>query len=70
KNVMRLVHLLVGPSVDAGVFLQASVVCAQHRVVVKRAPRSAALSGPRPQFAVQGKAVRFDVYPLKAFPKG
>lgn len=70
KKEMRLFHSLVGRDEDDGVLLQEALDCAKHRVVVKRAPRSAALSGPRPQFAVQGKAVRFDVYPLKAFPKG
>ena len=70
KKEMQLFHQLVGPDADADVLLAAALTAARHRVVVKRPPKAPVIDGPRaPQFSIKGKAVRFDVYPLKAFAK-
>lgn len=76
KKEMRLFHHLVGKDDDDDALLAAALAVARHRVVVKRPPKAPIIDGPalsalgargRPQFAVTGKAVRFDVYPIKAF---
>ncbi len=78
KKEMRLFHSLVGKDEDADALLAAALVAARHRVVVKRPPKAPVIAGPalaplgklaEPQFSVAGKAVRFDIYPLKAFAK-
>lgn len=69
KKEMRLFHSLVGMDNDADALLDLALQAAKHRVVVKRSPHAPPLGGRPPQFAVAGKAVRFDVYPLKAFNK-
>jgi 16S rRNA (guanine1516-N2)-methyltransferase len=69
KKEMRLFHSLVGKDEDAAEVLAAALDVAKHRVVVKRPPHAAPLRGKAPQFAISGKAVRYDVYPLKAFAK-
>lgn len=68
KKEMRLFHALVGQDDDADALLAQALARARHRVVVKRPPHAPPLGGPAPQFAVSGKAVRFDIYPLRAFP--
>lgn len=70
KKEMRLFHTLVGPDEDDGALLDQALQSARYRVVVKRGAKAPALLGPKPQYAVLGKAVRFDIYPLKAFSKG
>lgn len=78
KKEMRLFHSLVGLDEDEDSLLAAALAAARHRVVVKRPVKAPVIQGPalaalgrraEPQFAIKGKAVRFDVYPLKAFLK-
>lgn len=70
KKEMQMFHQLVGRDDDADALLTAALGAARYRVVVKRPPRAPVIDGPRaPQFSIDGKAVRFDVYPIKAFPK-
>lgn len=68
KKEMRLFHSLVGSDEDTEALLALALQRAKHRVVVKRPPHAPPIAGPLPQFAVSGKAVRFDIYPLRAFP--
>ena len=71
KKEMQMFHQLVGMDDDADALLAAALSAARYRVVVKRPPRAPVIDGSRaPQFSINGKAVRFDVYPIKAFPKG
>lgn len=69
KKEMRLFHHLVGKDDDADALLEVALEKARHRVVVKRPPKAPVLAGRPPQFSVNGKAVRFDIYPLRAFGK-
>jgi 16S rRNA (guanine1516-N2)-methyltransferase len=69
KKEMRLFHSLVGLDEDSGDLLDLALQRAKHRVVVKRPPKAPYLAERKPQLSVAGKAVRFDIYPLKAFPK-
>ena len=69
KKEMRLFHSLVGLDEDSGVLLDLALQRARHRVVVKRPPKAPYLGERKPQLSIAGKAVRFDIYPLKAFAK-
>ncbi|WP_373096250.1 class I SAM-dependent methyltransferase [Zhongshania sp.] len=69
KKEMRLFHSLVGLDEDSAALLDIALQRARHRVVVKRPPKAPFLAERKPQLSVAGKAVRFDIYPLKAFPK-
>ncbi|MBU0538040.1 MAG: class I SAM-dependent methyltransferase [Gammaproteobacteria bacterium] len=69
KKEMRLFHSLVGLDEDSDALLDLALQRARHRVVVKRPPKAPYLAERKPQLSVAGKAVRFDIYPLKAFAK-
>ena len=69
KKEMRLFHSLVGLDEDSAALLDLALQRARHRVVVKRPPKAPYLAERQPQLSIAGKAVRFDIYPLKAFPK-
>ncbi|MGJ8687280.1 MAG: class I SAM-dependent methyltransferase, partial [Spongiibacteraceae bacterium] len=69
KKEMRLFHSLVGEDDGGEALLAVALQRATHRVVVKRPPKADYLAGRKPQLSVSGKAVRFDIYTLKAFGK-
>jgi 16S rRNA (guanine1516-N2)-methyltransferase len=69
KKEMRLFHSLVGLDDDSDALLDLALQRAKHRVVVKRPPKAAYLADRKPQLSVAGKAVRFDIYTLRAFAK-
>ncbi len=67
KKDMQAFHQLVGPDQDGKQLLEIALQKAVHRVVVKR-PRKAEWLGQRkPNYALEGKAIRFDIYSLKTF---
>ncbi|XOZ33755.1 class I SAM-dependent methyltransferase [Halomonadaceae bacterium KBTZ08] len=68
RKEMQLARSVVGDDEDAAVLLEAALVAARHRVVVKRPRRAVPLPGPAPATAVEGRSSRFDVYSLKALP--
>lgn len=68
KKAMQIFHDLVGADDDSDGLLAAALDQARHRVVVKRPAKAPWLAETPPQFAVTGKALRFDVYPIKALP--
>ena len=62
KKEMRLFRVLVGDDEDAPELLDAALVCAKGRVVVKR-PRNAPFLGTRePRGEVRSKNTRYDLY--------
>lgn len=69
KKEMRAFHHLVGADSDSDQLLQQALAKARHRVVVKRPKKAEHLGGLKPNFAVEGKAIRFDIYSLRAFGK-
>lgn len=70
KKDMQWFQRLLGHGEDDAALLDAALAHARYRVVVKRAAKAPALANRKPSFAVSGKAVRFDVYALKAFKSG
>lgn len=69
KKDMRAFHSIVGPDRDSAQLLQAAYRAAVHRVVVKRPKKADYLAGEKPNLSIEGKAIRFDIYTKKAFPK-
>ncbi len=67
KKEMQAFQKIVGADSDSAELLDAALNKAVHRVVVKRPLKAENLAGRAPSFALKGKAVRFDVYGLKAF---
>ncbi|MBB3048077.1 16S rRNA (guanine1516-N2)-methyltransferase [Litorivivens lipolytica] len=66
KKDMQLFQHLLGHGDEDSRLLDAALASAEYRVVVKRALKAPPLAGREPGVAIKGKAVRFDVYPLKS----
>lgn len=64
KN-MQIFQQLVGPDLDADGLLPLALARARYRVVVKRPSHAPWLNGQKPGISLEGKSVRFDIYPLK-----
>jgi len=62
KKEMQLFRALVGADEDDAALLQAALIAARKRVVVKRPRKSEAIPGPKPSLVYEGKSTRFDVY--------
>ncbi|MGB0344479.1 MAG: class I SAM-dependent methyltransferase [Coraliomargarita sp.] len=62
KKEMRLVHQLVGEDPDSGALLEAALPVASGRVVVKRPRVAPDLGGRAPDYRLEGKSNRYDVY--------
>jgi len=69
KKEMQAFHYIVGADQDSAQLLDLALATATHRVVVKRPKKAEYLAGKKPNFAVEGKAIRFDIYSLRAFSK-
>ncbi len=70
KKEMRVFHSLVGVDSDADGLLEAALLCARYRVVVKRPRIAPALCGPPPSHVLEGKSNRYDVYTIEKLPDG
>ena len=62
KKEMRLLREVVGDDPDAPALLAAALNHARQRVVVKRPGTALPLSGPKPDFCIESKSTRYDVY--------
>lgn len=62
KIEMRVIHAIVGEDQDADALLNIALVKAKKRVVVKRPKLAASLARRDPDFLVEGKSNRYDVY--------
>lgn len=62
KKEMHVFHQLIGSDPDADCLLQIARECAQKRVVVKRPRIAAFLAGLEPNYILEGKSNRYDVY--------
>lgn len=67
KKDMRAFHSVVGADHDSADLLTLALATARHRVVVKRPRKSQYLADKKPNYSLEGKAIRFDIYALKAF---
>ena len=62
KKEMHVFHQLIGKNVDADLLLQIAQECAQKRVVVKRPRIAPFLAGLEPNYILEGKSNRYDIY--------
>lgn len=62
SGALRLLRRVVGNDVDAPALLRAALICARHRVVVKRPRLTAPIAGPAPSAQRTGRTTRFDIY--------
>lgn len=62
KKEMHVFHQLIGKDVDADLLLQIAQECAQKRVVVKRPRIAPFLAGLEPNYTLEGRSNRYDVY--------
>lgn len=65
---MQMLRELAGDDADAGSLLAAALASRTPRVVVKRAARAAALTGPAPSGRIDGSQARYDLY-LRCAPE-
>jgi len=69
KKEMQAFHHIVGADQDSATLLDCALTTARHRVVVKRPKKAEYLAAIKPDFSVEGKAIRFDIYSLRAYGK-
>ena len=62
RKEMRLLRSVVGGDPDADGLLEAALACGVGRVVVKRPAQAPALAGRAPDWCIDGRTTRFDVY--------
>ncbi|HQV40557.1 MAG: class I SAM-dependent methyltransferase [Moraxellaceae bacterium] len=62
KKEMQVFQALVGEDMDADALLLPALRVARKRVVVKRPRLAPPLAGRKPDFVIEGKSGRFDVY--------
>ncbi|UYZ82574.1 class I SAM-dependent methyltransferase [Entomomonas sp. E2T0] len=62
KKEMRLFRPLVGDDLDATQLLEAALSLASHRVVVKRPRKAPIIEGVKPNYSLEGKSSRYDIY--------
>ncbi len=65
RKEMWLFRLLLPGDDDAPELLELALRAARHRVVVKRPLGAPALAARPPGHSLRGRAIRFDVYPLR-----
>jgi 16S rRNA (guanine1516-N2)-methyltransferase len=70
NKAMQAFQQVVGRDEDAAELLPLALAVARHRVVVKRPVQAPFLNNMEPGYSLKGKAVRFDIYPLKKMTAG
>ena len=68
KKEMRIFHQLVGADPDSDSLLDAALSQARYRVVVKRPRIAPALANTPPNYTLEGKSNRYDIYTLQKLP--
>ena len=67
KKEMRFFHDIAGNDADSDQLLDLARHCAKKRIVVKRPRLAQTLNETTPNFVIQGKSTRYDVYlPISA----
>lgn len=68
NKTMQVFQHLVGADADADELLPKSLAVARYRVAVKRPAGAPWLGNEKPGLVMEGKSVRYDVYPLQKIP--
>lgn len=69
KKDMQAFQAVVGADTDSERLFAVAMATARHRVVVKRPRKGENIGDRAPGFSITGKAVRFDVYAIRAYGK-
>ena len=62
KKEMQIFHKLIGIDDDCCALLNLALSVARQRAVVKRPRNAPYLSNTKPDYSVEGKSSRFDIY--------
>ena len=68
KKQMQAFHAIVGTDPDADQLLANALIAAKYRVVVKRPTGAGFLAETKPNYSLEGKSTRYDIYALKKLP--
>ena len=68
KKEMQAFHAIVGTDPDADNLLANALAVARYRVVVKRPAGAGFLAETKPNYSLEGKSTRYDIYALKKLP--
>ncbi len=68
KKQMQAFHAIVGTDPDADNLLANALAVARYRVVVKRPSGAGFLAETKPNYSLEGKSTRYDIYALKKLP--
>jgi 16S rRNA (guanine1516-N2)-methyltransferase len=68
KKAMQAFHAIVGTDPDADDLLANALNVARYRVVVKRPAGAGFLAETKPNYSLEGKSTRYDIYALKKLP--
>ena len=68
KKAMQAFHAIVGTDPDADDLLANALKVARYRVVVKRPTGAGFLAETKPNYSLEGKSTRYDIYALKKLP--
>jgi 16S rRNA (guanine1516-N2)-methyltransferase len=69
KKEMQALHHIVGSDADSHKILDLALEKALYRVVVKRPAHSGYLAGIKPNYSLEGKSTRYDIFALQKVPK-
>ena len=62
KKKFQLIHRLEKPCEDEEALLNAAVNLRPHKIVIKRPAKGAYLAGRKPDYSLDGKAIRYDCF--------
>jgi 16S rRNA (guanine1516-N2)-methyltransferase len=69
KKEMQALHQIVGGDEDSHKILELALEKALYRVVVKRPAHSEYLGNLKPNYSLEGKSTRYDIFALQKIPK-
>lgn len=69
KKEMQALHQIVGSDEDSHKILDLALEKALYRVVVKRPAHSEYLGNLKPNYSLEGKSTRYDIFALQKIPK-
>ena len=69
KKEMQALHQIVGGDGDSHKILDIALQKALYRVVVKRPAHSEYLGNLKPNYSLEGKSTRYDIFALQKIPK-
>ncbi len=69
KKELGYLRRLLQAETESSALFDAAIAAARYRVVVKRALKARPFAERPPSYSLRGKAIRFDVYTRRAYPR-